>query len=99
MLSKPTNELTEEEWKQVQQSKNKKKPSVAFSRATLNDCVRTDGLALDLCFIEPFAIPVPTLHIPQEIVLPVPSDFLCEHLLNTVYINSLFWTMKRPAEC
>ena len=81
LLSKPVNELTEEEWKQVQQLKNKKKPSVAFSRATLNDCVRTDGLALDLCFIEPVAIPVPTLHIPHEIVPPVPSDFLCEHLL------------------
>jgi hypothetical protein len=28
----------------VQQVKNKKKPSVAFSRDTLNDCIRTDGL-------------------------------------------------------
>jgi hypothetical protein len=80
LLSK-LNELTEAEKKQVQEFLNKKNPSVAFSRATLNDCVRTDGLALDLCFIEPVAIPVLTLHIPQEIVLPVPSDFLSEHLL------------------
>ena len=74
------NELTEEEWKQIQQLKNKKKPSVPFSKATLYDCVRPDGLALDLRFIEPFAVPAPTLHIPQEIIIPVPSDFLCEHL-------------------
>jgi hypothetical protein len=31
------NQLTEEEWKQVQQLKNKKKPSVSFSKANLND--------------------------------------------------------------
>jgi len=37
---------------------------------------------LDLRFIEPIAEgPFPTLRIPQEIVPPVPSDFLCEHLL------------------
>jgi len=57
------------------------KPSVPFSSATVNDCVRPDGLALDLRFIEPIAVPAPTLHIPPEIVLPVPTDFLCEHLL------------------
>jgi hypothetical protein len=33
-------ELTEEEKKQVQQFLNTKKPSVAFSRATLNVCIR-----------------------------------------------------------
>ena len=80
-LLKKLNELTDEEWKQVQQLKNKKKPSVPFSKATLNDCVRPDGLALDLRFIEPIAVPAPTLHIPLEIIIPVPSDFLCEHLL------------------
>ena len=81
-------ELTEAEKNQPSDKQKKalktligSKPSVPFSSATLNDCVRPDGLALDLCFIEPVAIPVPTLHIPQEIVLPVPSDFLCEHLL------------------
>jgi hypothetical protein len=47
----------------------------------LRDRVRPDGLALDLRFIEPFAVPAPSLHIPQEIIIPVPSDFLCEHLL------------------
>jgi hypothetical protein len=63
LLNKPVNKLTEEEWKQVQQFKNKKKPSVAFSSATLDDCVRHDGLALDLCFIKPIVFPVPTIHI------------------------------------
>ena len=81
LLKKLVNQLTEEEKKQVQQFLNKKKPSVPFSKASLNDCVRPDGLALDLRFIEPIAVPAPTLHIPQEIIIPVPSDFLCEHLL------------------
>ena len=83
------NELTEAEKKQLSDKQKKalktligSKPSVPFSSATLSDCVRTDGLALDLCFIEPFAIPVPTLHIPQEFAIPVPSDFLCKHLLS-----------------
>ena len=82
------NELTEEEKNQLSDKQKKalktligSKPFVKFSSATLNDCVRTDGLDLNLCYIEPFATPVPTLHIPQEIVLPVPSEFLCEHLL------------------
>ena len=80
LLNKPVKELTDEEKKQVQQFWTNRKPSVPFSKATLNDCVRPDGLALDLRFIEPIAVPAPTLHIPQEIIIPVPSDFLCEHL-------------------
>jgi hypothetical protein len=56
-------------------------PSIPFSSATLFDCARPDGLALDLRYIEPFVNPAPTLRIPQEIVHPVPSDFLCEHLI------------------
>ena len=81
ILCKPVIDLTEEERKQVLEFLNRKTPSVSFSRATLNDCERSEGLALDLKFIEPIAVPVPTLHIPDEIVRPVPSDFLCEHLL------------------
>jgi hypothetical protein len=53
------NELTEEEKKQVQQFCNKKKPSISFARATLNDCIRADGLGLDVCYIEPIGLPVP----------------------------------------
>jgi hypothetical protein len=90
LLSK-LNELTEEEKSQLTDKQKKAfktligsaKPSVPFSSATLNDCVRPDGLALDLRFIEPIAeVPFPTLRIPEEIVHPVPSDFLCEHLLS-----------------
>ena len=84
LLYKPVYELTDEEWKKVQQLKNTRKPSVQFSKASLNDCMRPDGLALDLRFSE---IIGPSLHIPQEIIFPVPSDFLCEHLLT---VQNLF---------
>lgn len=40
-----------------------------------------DGLALDLRFIEPIGLPVPTLHIPIDFPYPDPSDFLFQHLL------------------
>jgi hypothetical protein len=78
---KMVEELTDEEWSQAQICRNKKKPSSQFSSVTLDDCARPDGLALDLRHIEPIAVPFPTLHIPQDIITPVPSDFLCEHLL------------------
>jgi len=70
-------ELTEEEWKQVQQLKNKKKPSVGFSRATLQDCIRTDGLALNIDYA---TVKVPTIHIPADFAAPVASAHLCESL-------------------
>ena len=85
LLKKPVNELTDEEWKQVQQLKNKKKPSVPFSKATLNDCVRPDGLALN---IDHVFIDAPSLHIPTSFPTPVASDFLCENLsrIKTVWV-------------
>ncbi|KAK5670581.1 hypothetical protein QVD99_002367 [Batrachochytrium dendrobatidis] len=69
LLSKPVilNELTDEEWKQVQQLKNKKKPSIPFSKATCNDCVRSDGLALNIDYA---TIDVPSLHIPTSFPTP-----------------------------
>jgi hypothetical protein len=36
---------------------------------------------LNLRFIPLYRLGAPSLRIPQEIVFPVPSDFLCEHLL------------------
>ena len=93
LLNKSLSQLTEEEKSQLTDKQKKAlealkalsgsaKPFVPFSKASLNDCVRPDGLALDLHFIEPIAeVPFPTLRIPQEIIIPVPSDFLCEHLL------------------
>jgi hypothetical protein len=88
LFDKPLNQLTDEEKSQLadQQKKDLKaligsvKPSVPFSKATLNDCVRPDGLALDLRFIEPIAVPAPTLHIPQEITIPVPRTAIYDTL-------------------
>ena len=86
ILKKSINELTEEEKSQlVQQLKNKKKPSVQFSKATLNDCVRPDGLALNIDYA---IIDAPSLHIPTSFPTPVASDFLCENLcrIKTVWV-------------
>ena len=77
LLNKPLNQLTEEEWKQVQQLKNKKKPSVPFSKATLNDCIRPDGLALNIDWI---SVKAPTIHIPVDFAAPTASAPLCENL-------------------
>jgi hypothetical protein len=85
LLKKPVDELTDEEWKQVQQLKNKKKPSVQFSKATLNDCVRPDGLALNIDYA---TIDAPSLHIPTSFPTPVASDLLCQNLsrIKTVWV-------------
>lgn len=91
LLSK-LNELTEEEKKQVQQFLNKKNPSVPFSRATLNDCVRTDGLALNIDYL---SIDAPSLHIPTLFPTPVASDFLCENLNR---IKSV-WVLDNEKAC
>lgn len=57
----PLNQLKEAEKNQLSDTQKKdSKLSVLFSSATLNDCVRTDGLGLDLRFIEPISIPVPS---------------------------------------
>jgi hypothetical protein len=79
LLNQPVilNELTEEEWKQVQQLKNKKKPSVQFSKATLSDCVRPDGLALNIDYA---SVKAPTIHIPVDFPAPAASAHLCEAL-------------------
>jgi hypothetical protein len=85
LLKKPVDELTDEEWKQVQQLKNKKKPSVQFSKATLNDCIRPDGLALNIDYA---TIDAPSLHIPTSFPTPVASDLLCQNLsrIKTVWV-------------
>ncbi|KAI9315416.1 hypothetical protein BDR26DRAFT_886797 [Obelidium mucronatum] len=103
LFDKPLNQLTDEEKSQLTDKQKKAfkaligsaKPSVPFSSVTLNDCVRPDGLALDLRFIEPIAVPAPTLHIPQEIIIPVPSDFLCEHLLTV----QKFYVLNNEKAC
>jgi len=77
LLNKSANELTEEEWNQVQQFWNKKKPSVPFSKATLYDCIRPDGLALNIDYIH---VKAPSLHIPDDFETVFPSLWLCETL-------------------
>jgi hypothetical protein len=76
-LLKKLNELTEEEKKQVQQFLTNKKPSVPFSKATLNDCVRPDGLALNIDYA---SVKAPTIHIPVDFPAPAASAHLCETL-------------------
>ncbi|RKP15891.1 hypothetical protein ROZALSC1DRAFT_25918, partial [Rozella allomycis CSF55] len=92
LLSKNINELTEEEWKQVQQFRNKKKPSISFSKATYEHCVRPDGLALNLGYVYYYA---PSLHIPTSFPTSVASEFLCENLRR---IKSV-WVLENEKAC
>jgi hypothetical protein len=92
LFDKPINELTDEEWKQVQQLKNKKKPSVPFSKATLNDCVRPDGLALNIDYA---SIKAPTIHIPDDFPAPTASAHLCETLARIEKV----WVLDNEKAC
>ena len=84
-LLKKFNELTEEEKKKALKVLMSSKPSVPFSKATLKDCVRPDGLALNIDYA---TIDAPSLHIPTSFPTPVASDFLCENLsrIKTVWV-------------
>ena len=93
------NELTEEEKNQLSDKQKKalktligSKPFVKFSSATLNDCVRTDGLALKIDYA---TIDAPTIHIPVDFPGPIASDFLCENLLR---IKSV-WVLDNEKAC
>jgi len=92
LLKKPVNELTDEEWKQVQQLKNKKKPSVKFSSATLNDCVRPDGLALNIDYA---IVKAPTIDIPVDFPAPAASAHLCETLARIEKV----WVLDNEKAC
>ena len=92
-LLKKLNELTEEEKSQLTDKQKKAlkaligstKPFVPFSSATLNDCVRPDGLALNIDYA---TIDAPSLHIPTSFPTPVASDLLCQNLsrIKTVWV-------------
>ena len=86
------NELTDEEKKQVQQFLNKKKPSVSFSKATINHCVRTDGLALNIDWIH---VKAPTIHVPVDFAVPTISDNLCETLERIQKV----WVLDNEKSC
>ena len=96
LFNKPLNQLTEEEKNQVQQFWNnpnpKKKPSVAFSRATLNDCVRPDGLALNIDYA---SVKAPTIHIPVDFPAPAASAHLCETLARIEKV----WVLDNEKAC
>jgi hypothetical protein len=72
--------------------RNEKKPSIPFSRATLNDCVRPDGLNLNIDYVN---IDAPTIHIPANFTAPTASVFLCENLLR---IKSV-WVLDNEKAC
>ena len=63
--------------------------NVTFSEATYEDCIRPEGLALDLRYILSPNFDVPTLHIPDDVASPTPSDFLCNNLTGIRKV----WTM------
>ena len=93
------NELTEEETNQLSDKQKKglkaligSKPSVPFSSATLNDCVRTDGLALNIDYVR---IDTPSLRIPISFPTPVASDFLCENLSRIKAV----WVLDNEKAC
>jgi hypothetical protein len=76
-----TEDLTKEQPKQVQravQALTGTKPSVSFCKATLADCIRRDGLNLNVEFT---LIGGPSFCIPSSFPTPVASEFLCESLL------------------
>jgi hypothetical protein len=69
------------------------KPSISFSSATLYDCVRSDGLDLNVDFA---ITDLPTLHIPSDFATPIPSDFLSEQLRRIRKFGC--WTAIRRAD-
>jgi hypothetical protein len=93
------NQLTEEEENQLSDKQKKalkaligSKPSVPFSSATLNDCVRTDGLALNIDYA---SIKAPTIHIPDYFPAPTASAHLCETLARIERV----WVLDNEKAC
>ena len=99
LFNKRLNQLIEEEKPQLSDKQKKvlkaligSKPSVPFSSATLNDCGRPDGLALNINYV---TIDTPSLRIPTSFPTPVASDFLCENLRR---IKSV-WVLDNEKAC
>jgi hypothetical protein len=68
------------------------KPKVSFSKATMEDCTRQDGLNLNTDYTY---IDIPTLHIPENIATPLPSDWLCETLKKIKQV----WVLDNEKAC
>jgi len=94
------NELTEEEKSQLTDKQKKAlkvllgsiTPSVPFSKATLNDCVRPDGLALNIDYA---SVKAPTIHIPVDFPAPAASAHLCETLARIEKV----WVLDNEKAC
>ena len=94
------NELTEEEKSQLTYKQKKAlkpligstKPSVPFSSANLNDCVRPDGLALNIDYA---IVKAPTIHIPVDFPAPAASAHLCETLARIEKV----WVLDNEKAC
>ena len=93
------NELTEAEKNQLSDKQKKalkaligSKPSVPFSSATLSDCVRSDGLALNIDYT---SVKAPTIHIPVDFPAPTASDHLCETLARIEKV----WVLDNEKAC
>ena len=93
------NQLTEEEKNQLSDKQKKglkaligSKPSVPFSSATLNDCIRPDGLALNIDYA---SVKAPTIHIPVDFPAPTASAHLCETLARIEKV----WVLDNEKAC
>ena len=94
------NELTDEEKSQLTDKQKKTlkaligsaKPSVPFSSATLYDCVRPDGLALNIDYTR---VKAPTIHIPVDFPAPAASAHLCETLARIEKV----WVLDNEKAC
>ena len=100
LFDKPLNQFTEEEKSRLSDKQKEAlkdligsiKPSVPFSSATLDDCMRPDGLALNIDYA---TIDYPSLRIPTSFPTPVASDLLCENLAR---IKSV-WVLDNEKSC
>jgi hypothetical protein len=100
LFDKPLNQLTDEEKSQLTDKQKKAlkaligsaKPSVPFSSATLNDCVRHDGLALNIDYA---SVKAPTIHIPVDFPAPAASAHLCETLARIEKV----WVLDNEKAC
>ena len=100
LFNKPLNELTEAEKNRLSDKQKKAlktliestKPFVPFSKATLNDCARPDGLGLNIDYA---SVKVPTIHIPVDFPTPTASAHLCETLARIEKV----WVLDNEKAC
>ena len=79
------------EFSKTQPTSNK--PSISFSKANFDHCVKKDGLALNVSFIQNTIIP--SFHIPEYAPAPAPSKWLCKTL---TFIHK-FWVLNNEKAC